>query len=291
MSDVPTGRMIRLYCDGELPPDEAANVEARLREQSELHNGVDFERKLRERVETVLRAEAGPPTGLAERVRRSLEGTGPVIETTHRAWWQSPLRANFFAVAACLALVAGAVLFGIFGPPIDSWPQRGITDISAEVAAAVAGEHVTSTRDVTGLEQRLVSTPEQAWAELAPLIGNGCFDISDLGYEFLGGNDCAVPHCGKGCHLFYKRSGKRPGLVSLHIVPDRGQLPVRGDGIPQRLPLPTDMIPEAEGCQKDVLVWTHDKKTYLLVVCLAEDVEPVARRLQEALLARQGAGP
>lgn len=281
--------MIRLYCDGELPDEQVEQIEARLRADEELARGVSFERNLRRQVGAALRTDC--PADLAERVRVALDDAADRPDVAGRperaAWWRSPSRANFFAVAACLALVAGAVLFGIFGPPIDSWPRHAMLDIASEAAAAVAGEHVNSAANMGALAGALkYGTPEYATRELGELLGGpgNVFDLSVLDYEFLGGNRCAVPNCPAGCHLFYRRTHPPLGAVSLHIVPDKGDFPIRGDAFQRRTPLLTDKIPESSGCQKDVVVWKYGSNVYLLVVCLDEDVEPVTRLMQETLV-------
>ncbi len=289
MSNTPTPRTIRLYCDGELPEDEATRVERHLRDDPQLAAAVEFERKLKDRVGSVLNAETPPvPAGLADRVRTA----GADVETGRKrdgdasplAWWRSPARPNVFAVAASLALVAGAILFGVFGRPIDTWRGDRRVDVAGEAAAAVAGEHVTCAGDPGSLDARIeYRTPERAGMELAGFLEQ-VPDLRAVGYEFAGGHACEVPHCDRGCHLFYVRRGDRPGLASLHIVPDRRQFRIEGDASLARLPITTDKIPENQRCRKDVLLWSHGNRCYLLVVCLAEDVRKVAEHMQEALL-------
>ncbi|MHC4080599.1 MAG: anti-sigma factor family protein [Planctomycetota bacterium] len=300
MSEPLTAKTIRLYCDGELPDEQALQVEQRLQQDPDLRSQVETERRLKEAVVRVLRAD-GAPAGLVERARDvGAEETGAVVgrtdvepkpATASRAWWRGPIRANFFAVAACLVLVIGAVLFGIFGPPIDSLQVRGVTDVAAEAAAAVAGEHVMTTADLPTIAAGMpYHTRDDAELGLAQLVGAAgrTFDLSDLGYAFVAGSACDVPHCARGSHLIYYRSEGVRGLVTLHIVPDRGQLQVGDNPFPGSLPFETDIVPEGPSCQKDVLVWNHEGLSYLLVVCVDDDVQPVAARMQEAL---QAAGP
>lgn len=297
MSDTPTAKVIRQYCDGELPREQTEEIEAHLRDHPEQEAWVAFERNLHDHVGSVMRADCpgAPPelrervsTRIAEAAARDAADGEPLEGGAIAAWWRGPMRANVFAVAACLALVAGAVLFGIFGRPIDSWQRPGLIDAVSEAAAAVASEHVTATTDPAAIEGKLAyHTPDRAARELAGLLrpAAGVFDLSDVGYEFYGGNMCDVPHCPEGgCHLIYRRAGERAGLVTLHIVPDLGQFALEGEGTAFDLPLAYDLIAEGPTCQKDVVVWTHADRAYLLVVCLAEDVEKVARRVQKALI-------
>jgi len=314
MSEPLTPTTIRLYCDGELPDEQARRVEEQLQQDPQLKARLEFEQQLKERVGQLMRADGVPlPAGLADRIGQALAAGGGTSRVSgaggsravagridaepkpahgSRAWWRGPNRANMFAVAACLALVIGAILFGIFGPPIDSLRVTGRTDAALEAAAAVAGEHVmTTTRPATAVEKARFHTLDEARRGLAPILGTPLevFDLRDLGFEFLAGDPCEIPHCDQACHLLYKRSQGEPGLVSLHIAPDRGQFSVGGTADPGNLPLVTDVIPEGPACQKDVLMWTHGGRSYLLVACMSVDIRAIAARIQEALLAGEPA--
>ncbi len=298
MNNAPTAREIRLFCDGELSPQEAEAIEAKLREQTEPRAHAEFERRLRERIGAVLKAPSAPPADLADRIREALSSdvvaADPVAQPTrHRSWWQGTTHANAFAVAASLVLVVGAVLFGIFGPEIDSRPgpgTPGTTEIVAEAAAAVAREHLTrADRSAAGgAGSARFRTRELAAGGLAEYLGEagGVYDLSDLGYAFLGGDICDVPHCDRGCHLIYRRAGNGQGLVTLHVVPRPRHLESQGSPHLQVYPIQTDKIARNQDCPKDVLVWSHGEHCYMLVVCVAQDTEKVALRMQRALLAR-----
>jgi anti-sigma factor RsiW len=300
MSEAPTTRTIRLYCDGELPDEQARQVEEQLRQDPRLRAQVEFERQLKQRVGQVMQSDRTPvPAELPGRIRQTPAAAGDSSAVVGRidaepqpapagsAWWRGPNRANVFAVAACLALVAGAVLFGILGQPIDSMRVSGAADATMEAAAAVAGEHVVMT--TSGLEaaaeKARFRTPDEARRGLASQLGaaSDIFDLRELGYEFVAGDHCAVPHCEQGCHLVYRRVRGAPGIVSLHIVPDQGQFAL-DDRFPRSLPCITDVIPEGPECHMDVLVWSYGGFSYLLVVCVDDDVRAVAARMQDTLL-------
>ena len=142
----PTAKSIRMFADAELEPPQASEVEAYLGEHQEHQRWVDFERTLRERVGDSMRqrAPAAPP-GLAQRIRSALadphaaEGSAEAAESVEGGptsptagpgddrplrvpWFAGPRRASIFAMAASLALVAGVVLWGIFGRPIHAPP-------------------------------------------------------------------------------------------------------------------------------------------------------------------------
>ncbi len=308
MSDVPTASLIQRYCDGELSSEESARVEARLRTDPELQARVGFERRLRDRVAALMERESVPPE-LADRVRSAVRAETPeeIVSkpdgvasgepdgiasggiaggSTKRDWWSAPQRANVFAVAACIALVLGAVLVGIFGRPIDAWD--GPTDLTVAAAGAVATEHAVTASDLPTMLGSMIRAPQEAMRQLAGHLGESglLFDLGSLGYEFIGGRTCTLPHCETGCHLLYRSTGDIPGLVSLHIVPDEGQFNLQPHGDLSRLPITTDIVPEHDNCPKDVLVWSHEGSVFLLVVCIPEHSGVVAQTMQNQLLAR-----
>ena len=313
MSNPLTTRKIRLYCDGELPPDEAASVARMLPEEPELGALADFERRLRQQVSEVLKTGSPPPPDLADRIRQALaaqdDTPGWDTETPaaqpaaakvagrirppaeqpgpHRPRWQPPVQANAFAVAASLVLVVGAVLFGIFGQDIDT--VRGSrVDIAVETAVAVAGEHVTA---VSGPARAArYDTPQLAADGLDEYLGTaGCvYDLTDLGYTFVGGDTCDVPHCDRGCHLVYRRTGSQLGMVTLHVLPEPKGLHLQGTAGIANFPIVTDVIGRNLNCPMDVLVWSHGDRYYLLSVCVPQHAEQIALRMQRALLARGG---
>ena len=300
MSNTPTAKEIRLFCDGELSLPEAAAIESKLRDHPRANALGGFERDLKKRVATILKDGSASPAGLADRVREALAAQGGVPDEVdsdarnrplsdapvpHRAWWKAPLRANAFAVAASLVLVAGAVLFGIFGQPIDAYRAPAMVDIS-EAAAAVAAEHM-SARTNGPTKAARYRTPEDAGRELAAYLGKaGCvYDLRDMGYKFVGGDTCLVPRCQRGCHLIYKGTGTKKGVISLHVVPRSEGLQTQGTVGLNVLPLLTDKIARDANCQMDVLVWNHGDRCYLLSVCIRRDAEAIALRMQQALLA------
>jgi anti-sigma factor RsiW len=301
MSNAPTAKEVRLYCDGELSPPEAAAIESKLRDHPQANALAGFEQDLKKRVATTLTDGPAPPAGLADQIREALAGEIDAVganasqpaphRAPHRAWWQAPLHANAFAVAASLVLVAGAVLFGIFGQPIDALRQQPLTDIASQAAAAVAAEHVFAVEKVKTLDGPIRSaryrTPKDARRELAGYLGEaGCvYDLNDLGYKFVGGDTCVLPGCESGCHLIYKKTDGKPGLISLHVVPKPERMHTQGTSGLNALPLATDKIARDANCRMDVLVWNHGDRCYLLSVCIPDDAEQIALRMQETLLA------
>ncbi len=69
MSNAPTAKEIRLFCDGELSLPEAAAIESKLRDHPRANALGDFERDLKKRVAMTLKDGSAPPAGLADRIR------------------------------------------------------------------------------------------------------------------------------------------------------------------------------------------------------------------------------
>ncbi len=294
MSDRSITELIRLDCDGELDQEQARQLQRHLQEHPEDRKLVESERRLRERVGIVITAAcSSAPADLAERIRQGFDTVKADDETepggySFARWLQGPRRANVYAVAASLVLVAGAVLFGILGPQIDDRPTRAGQAI--EAAASVAGEHVATTGSDGGrLAASMIAYTSLGEAqrmmdrhlEVAPTV----FDLGDAGYEFVGAMECDVPHCERGCHFLYRRQDSRPGLVSLHIVPDYGQFDL-GEGQPfeGELPLDSTLFPKNSGCPQDVIMFSDGRLVFLVVMCVSEDAMNVVRAMQGQLL-------
>ena len=68
MSEQNDSNLIRNYVDGELEPEQAAQIEQRLESDPQLRARVHFEHLLRQRIDVVMRRETAAPPGLAERI-------------------------------------------------------------------------------------------------------------------------------------------------------------------------------------------------------------------------------
>lgn len=296
MSDRSISELIRLDCDGELDQAQAGQLQRHLEAHPEDRTLVESERRLRERVGVVMTAACpSAPADLAERIQHRLETDKAEVEAepagfSFARWLQGPRRANVFAVAASLFVVAGAVLVGILGTPIDDQPTR--VGQAVEAAASVAGEHVATTASdgamITysslGEAQRLMEDHLDAALTV--------FDLGDAGYEFVGAMECDVPHCERGCHFLYRRQDRRPGLVSLHIVPDYGQFDLsEGQPFKDELPLDSTLFPKTSGCPQDVIMFSDGKLVFLVVMCVSEDVMDVVWAMQGQLRHTNGDAP
>ncbi len=288
MSDRSIPELIRLDCDGELDQEQAGQLQRHLQAHPEDRKLVESERRLREQVGKVMTATCpSAPADLEQRIRHRLGTDEADVEAEPAGfsiaqWLQGPRRANVYAVAASLVVVAGAVLIGILGTPIDHQPTR--VGQAVDAAAAVAGEHVATTGSdgamITysslGEAQRLMERHLDAALTV--------FDLGDAGYEFVGAKECGVPHCERGCHFLYRRVGGVPGLVSLHIVPDQGQFDLsEGQPFEGRLPLDSTLFPKNSGCPQDVIMFSDGKLVFLVVMCVSEDAMNVVWTMQVQL--------
>lgn len=299
MTETSKSTLYRMYSDGELDPEQTVRMELELREHAQAAGCVQFERKLRERVCVVMTTEhPTAPQELAGRIRDQIRSVDPVDLPPAQApsgpirrLFRGPRHANAFAVAASLALVAGAILVGIFAPPIDAWRAGSHGNQTRDAATHVAQEHAAAAAAfeevaAAGFTHQALQT---ANATLGGPFGRPLqiADLDSLGYEFVGASQCEVPHCDSACHYLFKRS-KGLGLVSLHIVPDRGQFDMTEGMSIASLPLGGMILPKREDCPMEVVVFSDGELAYLLVVCVADDLPQVAQRLQVNLLASAG---
>lgn len=240
----PTIQDIERYADGELPASETAVLEAILQSDPELARRVERvleERRkfraalvravgtgaapasVRERVQGLLRTElaevpvaasaAAPPLRLVPARRRS-------------AFLAGPARASWLAVAATLMLVAGSVLFGIFGPRIrDRMPVQSEDTPVSEFAAAVDHQHGESAALGTCTAQpQPWHDIEEASQALTMLLGRAVNapDLSAAGYEFCCGGGCYMPGSGtRSAHLLYclPAEGEKCEFLSIFMAP------------------------------------------------------------------------
>lgn len=274
MRDIPPN-LIQSLADDELPPESAADLARRIAAdealQAEVAAAVRFERELRSRVGAVM-SEAAPgcPPGLADRIRSSLAaadraGRAAPSKAAPRRWrrlFVNPQRASVSAIAASLLLIAGAVLFGIFGRPIDSMVVR-----AAEAATFAALEHQRCGSEAARNEKFTWSDPVIASARMHEYLGR-TVPINDLtpeGYRFVGAAKCAVPGAVRSCHLLYLRdcAGCPRTLVSVFVMPDTG-----GDvGVPVGRPWEWGVAGGPPTCRKLVACCTDGRLVYLVVCC------------------------
>lgn len=294
MTDRMKAQSVRMYADAELAPQETAEVRRSLEADEHHQRWVEFEQRLRQRVGSVMQEQSpAAPADLAARVRAALaEADAPGADVALEgpwprlaAWFAGPRKANVFAVAASLALVAGVVLLGIFGPQIGTGPQSaGLVP----VASHVAEEHLQTVADPEMIRGMAVWPRASADEQVSDYLNRRVEvpQLSAIGYALIGGGPCRLPGCDLACHLLYQRTAdasavRGPAMVSLHVAID----PRRGAGRPDDfadMPLGGTRIEKQAGCPTDVFMWSDGSFVYFLVCCDSGDLLDVAWEMQES---------
>jgi len=301
MPDHQSSNRLRCYCDGELSHAERAEVEQRLECCARDREVVAFERTLRQRV---AQSMADPVPGeLEAKVRSALCGgvagridplergqPDAAASSTDGRWREflaGPRRANIFAVAASLALVAGAVLVGIYGQPIDKLQPGQRIDAAREAASFASMEHTRcAASDEARSEKLLDHDPALASQSLsdfldAPLQTS---DLTGIGYEFVGAGACHVPGFERSVHLFYRRI--RPDgaamFLSLFVGRPDGPFLIRaGPSAIELRPGAVHPFPLASTCREG-RIWTDGQTIRMLVCCNTADLPKALQLLNPA---------
>jgi anti-sigma factor RsiW len=277
---------IRLLADGELPPEGERAVRAAIDASPEGRARLEFERALRARVERVMSDDAAP-AAVRERIMAALtagaSGDAPRHPRLARAGsiFRGPTRANVFAVAASLAIVAGAVLFGVFGPPLLPHAQTSELDPFRPVKDAViytSGEHGRCVGSRGALEDKIEYTsPAEGARALAAHLGVGTvrlFDLSPLGYQFIGAARCGVPPREQPSgHMLYRSDGG--AMISVFIQRDAGQFAFE-ERVVYR---PSDF--EAPDPGRAEAIWREDGVVYFVVACNPDHLDGAAEMVHK----------
>ena len=290
MTNPPTTKEIRLYVDGELTLEESTRLDSLIEKDEALSQRVNFERKLKDHISDVITSQAHTaPGNLASQIRAKLDQVdhtviGSISPQPQTRWLYGPRRANIFAVAATLMIVAGAVLFGIFGRPIDDIGPVPETDVITDSAQFVAGEHNRCVTDETRRDQKIsITDPVAAYLFIAKHLDTvpvPVIDLSDIGYEFVGAGTCRVPSAERSAHVMYRKKQSADGMaqmVSLFMVPDSGQF--RFNGSYGDRPGEWVTCDGDQSSDRRVLITTDGRITYFLCCCDEEDLERIARAI------------
>lgn len=259
---------------------------------------VEFERTLRQRVADSMSCCA--PRTLESKVRAALtaesgqrDGAGdsmPITTETARSsgrwreFFAGPTRANVFAVAACLTLVAGAVLVGIFGRPIDQFQPSQREDAARDAASFASTEHTRCAGSgAKALQERDPALASQSLSHLldAPVE---IPDLSGIGYEFVGAGASHVPGFERSAHLFYRRTRPDGGAMclSLFVARHDGPFLIReGPTAMELRPGAVHPFPAASTCREG-RIWTDGHTIRLLVCCHQADLPKALQLLRPA---------
>lgn len=206
-------------------------------------------------------------------------------------WFVGPPRANIFAVAATLAVIAGAVLFGIFGRPIDSIRSARVEPVT-EIAQFVSTEHrrCASDPDARGRKTKWTD-PSACAAGLRDLLGVDVPIFEVESYRFVGAGPCHVPGEPVSAHLVYVRNdsggdGHPSVMLSLFVVPNHGQFArdVTGGGRKWAW----SNIGDRPECPKTVACCDDGRLIYFLVCCNDFEVPALADEIGREGIARTG---
>jgi hypothetical protein len=151
-------------------------------------------------------------------------GAGGTASSRKGSWTKGPAHPNAFAVAASLMLVAGAVLFGIFGPRIGTRIETTTATTVAEVAAVVVDEHEQCTvHDSCSMQRAPWRSPAEASRELSRLLHRELRipDLESAGFSFCCGSQTTIPGAGaQSGHLLYCRmEGDSCAWLSVFVAP------------------------------------------------------------------------
>jgi hypothetical protein len=191
------------------------------------------------------------------------------------------------AIAATLALIGGAVLFGIFGRTIDDIAPGSGTDLIAEAAVFVDSQHTASARTVaatpSGESPNRIAAAE---AELSEWLGVpvSIFDLQPAGYSLVSASHSGMPVPAKSAHLLYRKivePGQPAPLLSVFIVRDSGRC---GEKLCAGLDPGKWCCLSETGvkCKRRILRGTDGQLVYFLVGCNERDLNPVTDQIHLA---------
>lgn len=312
--------LLRAYVDGELSDEEAHDVEGMIARDPNWQLALEAESQLRHSIdEFMTRHAAVAPTELRERIAADFKrepATDAATDSPNaveaasdtasskpsQAGWlatisallNQPQRVSFGAIATVVVLVSMVVLYGIFGLPIDhrANPPMQPSMLLSEAAEHVSQEHDRCASDESVLLEKLVAmTRADAAIRLQAHLGVDSvtiFDLSELGYEFVGLGPCNMPGTAPSAHLVYRRNlaGKPKSMMSIFVTPDVGQF---GEKCPNvaRSKGRWRGVCGGKTCQKTILHGTDDRLAYFLACGFADQVQQVSEVLCKAL-ARRG---
>jgi hypothetical protein len=198
-----------------------------------------------------------------------------------------PARASLPAVLLTLLAVAGAVVFGIYGPPVagrsglgGAVPLGDLVDATADgIGKAIASDF--RSRDETDL------VPEEARGTVQRQLGRSTRipDLRDWGYGLRQVVPLSMPNAAfQGVGVLYRnRSARSVKWLMLVLVPDEGRY-LTFDSLGRPHPMTPDTafegeLPDQAGGPTSVLAWSDGHLLHLACV----DDEDEADRLHEAL--------
>jgi len=204
---------IERYAEGSMDEAESAAFEARITDDPGFSAAVERHLAQRDAFRAALRRtmRADAPAELRGRVSAALRlELAKEREVIRGHWLDGPRRANALAVAASLALVAGAVVFGIFGPRVSDRPRQVVADTPVtEVAERMSAVHQRCAAHGTcGAQQEPWRSAEEAQAYITRHLRRPLMvpNLEAAGFTFCcGGPSCVPGACEQGAQLLYCR--------------------------------------------------------------------------------------
>ncbi len=290
--------MIRQYVDGELSAEHTAEFERAMAERLDLQHAVEFERQLRQAVSSAMSSDQAP-AALHDAVLRGLdeaEAAGdssvssaePAVAAriSGGGVLSNPSRANLFAVAASLALVVGAIMFGLWVPQIDNWGRTDSLAVSQlEVPSYFSQEHCASA-DMggelgAGLAFRDVASATIGLSEMLsrPVT---IFDLTDVGYEFTYAAECKVCEGDDRVtgRIMYERTTAQGSVyASIFLVPVEYGIGADANSAGW------ESAATLEECRTRVVRHRDDRFVYYLTACDLRDFERLEAHLLQLMKA------
>jgi hypothetical protein len=305
--------LLRAYADGELSPEDARRVESILASDPRWQRSLTIEQQLRDRVHQIMSSASAAPTELRHQIvdelqlaqpdesiatqaaQRPVAAERPGVLALLNALLVGPRRVSFPAIAGVALLVGTVVLFGIFGPQIDQRSEPQHTHPGALLAAAaehVSKEHDRCAGDQSAFADKLIAmTREDAALRLQMHLGVesiSIFDLSDIGYHFIGVGACSMPGAAASAHLIYQREvpGQPQSMMSIFVAPNHGQFPAKCSE-EMKAEGRWSGVCGGKGCTKTILHGEDDQLVYFLACGFRDQVKLVSETISEQL-ARRG---
>jgi hypothetical protein len=324
MADELTITQILAYADGELPAEQARQVEAHLARNPAVRRLIEADGKLRAQLAHVMQPTpaASEMTAMADRIRAAAVGridqpTVNEVRVARAATASSaapgesslslldriagffsgsahrPRQVSFLSATAVIVLITAIVLIGIFGQPLDHYeggaPIPG--SLLTEAAEHVSKEHDRCAGCYDAMMEKVVAvTEEEAISHLQAHLGVELvtiFNLTDLGYRFVGYGPCAMPGARTSAHLIYAREvpDEQPSTLSIFIVPNEGQYARECRGR-RKSDGRWSGICGGPGCGKSILHGSDDSLVYFIACRHADLVDAVSREICQSLRRR-----
>lgn len=252
--DLSDAGLLRAAADGELAPDVAPALRARLETLRAADPAADarigHERVLREAVGRALAEPATAPAGLQDRLVRAFadeplvgpapessddlsiapETVGsPLGDTRSRTFWAGA--GSWLAVAAVLALAVGVIFSanraggpaptaeaGIIPANLRTFVEEEHEQTCVKVPHPGAGTFEATT--ATGLAElsRATFAVAAGGAALPPALAQGVDRLERSGFRFVGASSCSGPDGSGSVHALFESDDRPPVLVSLFTL-------------------------------------------------------------------------